>query len=226
MMIFRLVNDLAMTVLMLLAMAYYLTGNTIHEFIGVTVFVQFIVHNLLNRKWYKAILKGKYNFRRILQLGINLLFLATMSVMMISAVFISSDLFSFIIINNDMTLRQIHVQTAYWGFIIMAVHIGLSWEIIISSARRMTGITGKSRIRTILLRVLAVLIVFYGVNSSFEREVGSKLLIYNPFGWYTNDQSYIGFLIDHLSIMGIYICGTHYALKIIQRQEQIRNRWI
>ncbi len=215
-----------MTVLMLLAMAYYLTGNTIHEFIGVTVFVQFIVHNLLNRKWYKAILKGKYNFRRILQLGINLLFLATMSVMMISAVFISSDLFSFIIINNDMTLRQIHVQTAYWGFIIMAVHIGLSWEIIISSARRMTGITGKSRIRTILLRVLAVLIVFYGVNSSFEREVGSKLLIYNPFGWYTNDQSYIGFLIDHLSIMGIYICGTHYALKIIQRQEQIRNRWI
>jgi len=215
-----------MTVLMLLAMAYYLTGNTIHEFIGVTVFVQFIVHNFLNRKWYKAILKGKYNFRRILQLGINLLFLATMSVMMISAVFISSDLFSFIIINNDMTLRQIHVQTAYWGFIIMAVHIGLSWEIIISSARRMTGIKGKCRIRTIVLRVLAVLIVFYGVNSSFEREVGSKLLIYNPFGWYTNDQSYIGFLIDHLSIMGIYICGTHYALKIIQRQEQIRNRWI
>jgi len=209
-----------MTVFMLIAMAYYITGNTIHEFIGVTVLVLFIVHNFTNRRWYKTILKGKYNFRRIFQIGINLLFLVTMSLMMISGVLISSELFPFINISNDMTLRQLHVQTAYWGFVIMAVHIGLSWEIIINSARRMTGIKGKSGIRTIVMRIIAVLIVFYGVQASFEREMGSKLLIYNPFGWYTNDESYIKFLIDHLTIMGVYICGTYYTLKFIQKQEQ------
>lgn len=218
-MLFKLVNDLAMTVLMLIAMAYYITGNMIHEVVGVVVLILFIVHNLLNRRWYKAILKGKHNIPRILQIGINLLFLVTMVLMMISAVLISSDLFPFIPINNDMTLRQIHVQTAYWGFIIMAVHIGLSWGMIINSVRRMTGITGTSHIRTIALRILAVLIVAYGVHSSIEGEMGSKLFIYNPFGWF-NDDSTIRFLIDHLSIMGIYIAGTHYALKFIQRQEK------
>jgi hypothetical protein len=187
---------------MLIAMAYYITGNMVHEVVGVVVLLLFIVHNFLNRRWYKAILKGTLSVRRILQIGINLLFLVTMVLMMVSAVLISSDIFPFIPINNDMTLRQIHVQTAYWGFIIMAVHIGFSWGMIINSMRRMTGITGTNRIRTIGMRILAVLIVVYGVHSSFEGEMGSKLFIYNP------------------SIMGIYIAGTHYALKFIQWQEK------
>nr|WP_263326917.1 DUF4405 domain-containing protein [Neobacillus sp. Marseille-Q6967] len=217
--LFRLVNDLVMTFLMLIAMAYYITGNMIHEVIGVVVLLLFIIHNFLNRRWYKAILMGTHNIRRILQIGINLLFLVIMVLMMISAVLISNDLFPFIPINNDMMLRQIHVQTAYWGFIIMAVHIGLSWGMIINSIRRMTGITATSPIRTIALRILAVLIVAYGVHSSFEGEMGSKLFIYNPFGWFNNDST-IKFLIDHLSIMGIYVCGTHYALKFIHKQEK------
>lgn len=219
-MLFKLVNDLVMTVLMLIAMAYYITGNPIHELVGVVVLILFIVHNLLNGRWYKVILKGSHHLRRILQIAINLLFLVTMAMMMTSAVLISSDLFPYIPIENDMTLRQLHVQTAYWGFIIMAVHIGFSWGMMINSVRRMTGITGTDRIRTIGLRVLAVLIVAYGVHASFEREMGSKLFIYNPFGNWFNDNSTVGFLIDHLSIMGIYICGTHYALKFIQKQEK------
>jgi hypothetical protein len=217
--LFRLANDLIMTFLMLIAMAYYITGNMVHEVVGVVVLLLFIVHNFLNRRWYRAILKGKHNLRRILQIGINLLFLVTMIVMIVSALFISSDLFPFISIDNDMMLRQIHVQTAYWGFIIMAVHIGLSWEMITNSFRRMTGITGTNRIRTVALRILAVLIVAYGVHSSIEGEMGYKLFIYNPFGWF-NDDSPLWFLIDHLSIMGIYVSGTHYALKFIHRQEK------
>jgi hypothetical protein len=221
--IFKLVNDLVMTILMLVAMAYYITGNMVHEVVGVVVLSLFIIHNFLNRRWYKAIFRGKYNVRRVIQIGINLLFLVTITLMIISAVLISSDLFPFIPIDNDMTLRQIHVQTAYWGFVIMAVHIGLSWEMIIGSVRRMTGITGASRIRTIMLRVLAVLIVAYGVQSSFEGDMGSKLLFYNPFGWSYNNST-IRFLIDHLSIMGIYVSGTHYTLKFVHNQEKGRGR--
>jgi hypothetical protein len=204
---------------MLVAMAYYITGNMVHEVIGVVIFILFIVHNVLNRHWYKAIFKGRYNLLRIIKLGINLLFLVTATLMMISAVLISSDLFPFIPINNDLILRQIHVQTAYWGLIIVAVHIGLSWGMIISSVQRMTGITGSSRIRTITLRILTVLIVAYGVHSSFEEDMGSKLFIYNPFGWFY-DGSTIRFLIDHLSIMGIYVSGTYYTLIFIHKQEK------
>jgi hypothetical protein len=223
--VFKLVNDLVMTVLMIIAMAYYITGNMAHEVIGVMIFMLFIVHNVLNRHWYKAIFKGRYNIQRMIKIGINLLFLVTMALMMISAVLISSDLFPFIPINNDMILRQIHVQTSYWGLIIVAVHIGLSWGMIISSVQRMTGITGSSRIRTITLRIIAVLIVAYGIHSSFEGDMGSKLFIYNPFGWFSDDST-IRFLIDHLSIMGIYVSGTYYTLNFIHKQEKKSDKFI
>ncbi|MFP3669507.1 DUF4405 domain-containing protein [Priestia sp. SIMBA_032] len=214
----RLVIDLAMTVLMLVVMAYHVTGNAIHELVGAVLFMLFIFHNILNRRWYKTIIRGKYNVRRILKIVVNLLFLVSMVVVVISSVPISRDVFPYFPINNDMIVRQIHVLTAYWGFIFMAVHIGLSWGTIINAVRKMTGITGMSRMRTIVLRVLAVLIVVYGVHTSFERGLGSKLIIYDPFGSYILDNSAMGFLIDYLSIMGIYICGTHYALKFVRSE--------
>jgi hypothetical protein len=203
---------------MLVAMAYHVTGNTIHEVGGIVLFILFIVHNILNRRWYKTIIKGTYNVRRILKIVVNLLFLVSMVVVMISSVPISRDIFPYFSINNDMIVRQIHVLTAYWGFIFMTVHIGVSWGTIINAVRKMTGITGMSRIRTIVLRVLAVLIVIYGVQTSFEKDLGSKLIIYDPFGSYILDNSAMGFLIDYLSIMGIYICGTHYALKFVRSE--------
>jgi hypothetical protein len=220
-MLIRLVIDLSMTVLMLIAMAYQITGNTIHELVGVLLFLLFIAHNILNRRWYKAIFKGKYNILRILSIVVNLLFLVSMAVVMISSVPISRDIFPFISTNNDMILLQIHVMTSYWGFILMAVHIGMSWGTIINAVRKMTGITSTSRNRTIALRVIAVLIVVYGVQASFERNMFYKLTVYNPFGWKFDDSS-MEFLINHLSIMGIYISGTHYVMKFVRKQDKTR----
>lgn len=148
-MLIRLSIDLSMTVLMLVVMAYQITRNTIHELLGSTLFLFFIAHNILNRRWYKMIFKGKHNVRRILSIAVNLLFLVSMAVVMLSSVPISRDIFAFIPINNDMMLLQIHVLTSYWAFIFMAVHIGLSWGTIIHAIRKMTGITSTSRIRTI-----------------------------------------------------------------------------
>jgi Domain of unknown function (DUF4405) len=218
-MLIRLVIDLSMTVLMLVAVAYQITGNTIHELVGVILFLLFIAHNFLNRRWYKTIFKGKHNVVRILSIVVNLLFLVSMAVVMISSVPISRDIFPFIPINNDVILLQIHVMTSYWGFIFMAVHIGMSWGTIINAARNMTGITSTSRVRTIALRIIAILIVVYGMQTSFEREILSKLTIYNPFGW-SFEESPMGFLIDHLAIMGIYISGTHYVLKFVRKQDK------
>ena len=220
-MLIRLVIDLSMTVLMLVAMAYQITGNAMHELAGVLLCLLFITHNILNRRWYKTIFKGKHNVRRILSIVVNLLFLIAMAVVIISSVPISRDIIPFIPLNNDTVLLQIHVMTSYWGFIFMAVHIGMSWATIINSVRKMTGITGTNRIRTIAFRVIAVLIVVYGVQASFEREMLNKLTIYNPFGWESYDSS-MKFLLDHLAIMGIYISGTHYVLKFVQKQDKTR----
>lgn len=215
--IFRLGVDLSMTVLMIVAMAYQITGNTIHEWVGMSLFVLFIVHNVFNRKWYKTILKAKYTARRMLGVLVNLLFLVSVAVILISSIPISADVFPYLSSSNDMMWRQIHVLTSYWGFIFMAVHIGLSWGMVLQAVRSMTGLKRESRIGSVGLRVLAVIIVIYGVQTSFEQDMGERLTIYNPFGG-SNDSA-MEFLMDYLAIMGIYIGGTHYTLKFLQKQK-------
>ena len=57
----RLMIDISMTVLLPFLMAYSLIGEAFHEVVGTAIFVLFIVHHLLNRRWYGALFKGKYN---------------------------------------------------------------------------------------------------------------------------------------------------------------------
>lgn len=219
-MFIKLVIDVTMTVLLLVAMAYQITGILVHEVVGVVLLLLFIVHNILNRRWYKTIVKGTFNIRRVLSITVNLLFLVSMIAVIVSSVPISREVVTFIPIKSNMTFMQIHVMTSYWGFILMAIHIGMSWATIINAMRKMTGITDPSRIRTISLRTVAVLIVVYGVQASFERNLGSKLFVYDPFGSWNLDESGLTFLMDYLSVMGIYICGAHYTLKFVQKKKR------
>ena len=57
--IIKRIVDTAMTVLLLLLMAYQVTGEMAHEWIGMAMTVLVIVHQILNRKWYSALFKGK-----------------------------------------------------------------------------------------------------------------------------------------------------------------------
>lgn len=52
--------DAAMSVSMLLLMAYGLVGEAAHEWIGMGMFALFVAHHILNRKWLLAVGKGKY----------------------------------------------------------------------------------------------------------------------------------------------------------------------
>ena len=69
----RRIVDAAMTVVLLFLMAYQVTGEVAHEWIGVSMTILVIVHQILNRKWYGALFKGKYNPYRILTTVLSIL---------------------------------------------------------------------------------------------------------------------------------------------------------
>lgn len=50
-MIVKITVDLGMTIFLMLLMAFELIGRTAHEWIGAGMFVLFILHHILNRKW-------------------------------------------------------------------------------------------------------------------------------------------------------------------------------
>lgn len=56
-MILKLTVDIGMTVALLLLMAYELIGQAAHEWIGIAMFVLFILHHILNISWSRNLLK-------------------------------------------------------------------------------------------------------------------------------------------------------------------------
>ena len=218
--------DLVMTMLMLAAMAYRITGNTAHELIGASIVILFIAHNLVNRRWYQTLLKGKYNGFRMLNAAVNLLLLVAMAALIVSGVLMSRTVFAFLPIRGGMLARQIHILAVYWLFILVSLHVGLHWGTVINAAKTMVGIVGSNHIRTGMLRVLVILIAIFGVYASLERDIGSKLILYYTYEYWDANMPALIFFTEYLSIMGLYICGAYYVLKYVQRSKnaKVSNR--
>ena len=104
---FRMILDIVMTCLFIILMGYYATNNEVHEILGTITFVLFIIHNILNIKWYKSIFKGKHNFQRTFHIIINLLLFLAMLGMMISGIMISADVFAFLDIPTTIFGRRL-----------------------------------------------------------------------------------------------------------------------
>ena len=104
-------------------MGHHITENLIHEILGTILFILFIVHHILNYRYYKTIFKGKYNFKRVFLLIIDLLLLISMIGMIISAINISSDVFTFLNIPTTIFGRQLHMLSTSWAFVIMSIHL-------------------------------------------------------------------------------------------------------
>jgi hypothetical protein len=211
----RLIIDLAMTILLLCALAYRITGDAAHEWIGIGMTALFVVHNAVNWKWYRGLFRGKYDFRRILNTAVNLLLLATMTALVISGTLLSWTALSFMGFSGGMEIRQAHTAAAYWSLILVAVHVGTHWEMIMASMLKMMKITGVRRVRTIASRVVTALIVVYGVYASFDRDMGAKLFLGYSFDFWNPERPAALFFSHNLAVIGVYVCATHYALKWI-----------
>jgi hypothetical protein len=222
----RIIIDLAMTVLLLCAFAYRITGDTAHEWIGVSVFVLFTTHNIINRKWYKTIFKGAYTMRRVIMTAVNLSLALTMVTLITTGFLHSRTVLAFLHLSGGIALRQIHTTAAYWGFLLIAVHIGLHWGMFINAAKNMIGITTKNRVRTVIVRLLTFLIVIAGVWWSFDRDMFSKLFQGFSFDYWPEERPAILFFAINLSIMGVYIFVTYYAFKFLGwfKHQKIRNK--
>ena len=118
-------------VLMPMLMAYFLIGENNHEIIGICIFVIFIVHHALNRKWWTRLFKGKYNAVRVLNTAVNLSLTVFMIMQPVSGVLLSKHILKEVTISGAAsTLRTIHMTLSYWGFIILSFHLGLHIRVI------------------------------------------------------------------------------------------------
>lgn len=216
----KLLIDLLMTVLMLAAMAYNLTDNLVHELLGVFLLVLFLVHNAVNRRWYPAIPKGRYDAVRRINTAITLSLCVVMPALLVSGVFLSRDVFAAFGLEGGLWARKLHILTAYWGIILMSAHIGMHWEMIMGAVRKMSRTAPMTRRRVRLLRVAGTAVAMYGAYAFFEREFGPKLFYSDTFGFWNYDEPAVFFFIDYIAVMGLCVWIAHYIRKFVQNRKR------
>ena len=100
--------------------------------------VLFISHHILNHKWVTSVRKGKYNAFRVIQTVLVIIMLILIMGSMISGILLSNHIFKWIKISGTyMTARQIHMFCAYWGLVVMSLHLGFHWNIAVAMAGRL-----------------------------------------------------------------------------------------
>lgn len=212
----RLVFDFIAAGLLLFTFSYWWLGNIVHELAGTVMFLLVIVHNVFNRRWYGTIPKAPREARGLFNIAVTFLLLVAMLALLVTSVLISNALSGVMSAYGGFTVRQIHTLAAYWVLVIVAIHLGLRWPMIMGVARKLTGISQPNAMRALGLRVIAVLIAIHGVWSSFELAIGTKLSMQMTLDWWSFEESVAGFFIHCIAIAGLYMFLTYYAMNWVQ----------
>ena len=128
--------DVCMTIILIFLMAYQVTGEALHEWIGIGMTLTVIIHQILNRKWYATIFKGKYHPARVTMTAVNILLIASFLLTAFCGMSMSIYAVPFL---YDMApvsfVRRIHLSMSHWSFVLMGIHLGLHIKTMFSGVR-------------------------------------------------------------------------------------------
>lgn len=128
--------DVGMTVLLLLQMAYQVMGEAAHEWLGMSMTVLIIVHHILNRRWYGAMLKGRYNAYRAVSACVNVLLLLSFALTAFCGMAMSNYAVPFLYgIVRVFFVRVTHLSMSHWSFVLMGLHLGLHMPVMLAKLK-------------------------------------------------------------------------------------------
>ena len=205
----RLPIDIMMTLVSIVLMGgnYLFPADIVHEILGVGLFVLWSVHIFLNRRWYGAIFKGKYNPYRVMQTVINCCILICTIFLMISGIILSNQLFTFLNIQSGLGFARIaHLLSSHWYYLFMSLHIGLHM------GRLFQNVAAK-----IIPRILLVLTSLYGLYAFIARGVWKYLVLKQQFFFFDLERGYILFAMDYISIIILFATILHLIASRLKK---------
>lgn len=223
--VLRFTVDVLMTLCLMFLTGYQIWGDEAHEWAGAAMMILFIAHHILNRNWYKNLFKGRYSSVRILQLFVDMALMIVMFMQMYSGIVMSRHVFAFLPIESGLALsRKLHILGAYWGFVLMSVHLGLHWNMFLSMVKKKTG-GAAARIQTgagfpaqmkfysRLKFIFGLAVAAYGIFVFIKRDFTVYMLLQSEFVFLDYDEPVWAFYLDHICLMGLWIFAAHYLSK-------------
>lgn len=214
-----------MTLALLLLMGFQFWGDEAHEWIGIGMFVLFFVHHILNRHWYKNLFRGRYSVVRICGAFIDVLLVVIMIALIYSSVVMSRYAFAFFEISSGMSLaRRIHILASYWGFILMSIHLGLHWSMIVGIIKKCMKTTKSSQVHSSLLFIGSLVAAGYGLYVFIKRNFLTYMFLKSEFVFLDYSESKILFYLDYLSLMSFCIFVFYYFSVALRKRKNTKKQ--
>lgn len=211
--------DMAMLGCLLAGLAYPLTGNVAHELTGLLFFGLCGFHTFLNRKWYCTIRRKPRSPRQKLNTAINLTLVALMVFFIASSVLQSATLFPFFLDTQTLTTRKLHTTLAWWGFILVGVHVGGHWNRVFGVVRQWMSRVGQNRWASMKLVSLPLLFA-YGVHVFMDRGLTDKLLGLTSFENGNVGTAAVSYIAGYAAMFSVCAGLTHYGLRLCNKYHQ------
>ena len=202
----RKIVDAAMTVVLLFLMAYQVTGEAAHEWIGVSMTILVIVHQILNRKWYGALFKGKYNPYRILTTVLSILLVLCFAMTAFCGMSMSGYAVPFMYGMAPVSfVRRMHLSMSHWAFVLMGLHLGVHIPAMTA------GLKWSDRTRN-MLTGLSTLAAGLGLYLFIRNGMPDYLFFRVPFAFLDYDKAAVLVIVENLLMLSTWVLiGTRAA---------------
>ena len=222
---FKICVDITMTAALYACMAYMLVSEEAHEWIGSGLALLFVMHNALNRKWYAALLTGRYTPPRAFQAAVNLLCLVSMAAAAVSGVAMSRYLYDVSFLSRGASIaRVVHMLAAYWGYCFISLHLGLHWSMMLGMMKNAAAPQRAPRWITPLLRTAGAAAALLGAHALMRHNLLDYMFLRNQFVFFDTERPLCLFFLDYAAIMALWAWLAHYArlalIKVSARKKQ------
>ena len=206
----RLAVDISMTVLLLCLMAYQVTGEAFHEWLGISMTVVLIVHNILNRKWYSSLFKGRYTAYRVVSTIVNTLLLASIALTAVCGMAMSSHAVPFMYGLLPIAFaRQFHLAMSFWSFILMGYHLGLHLP-------AMTAKIKPSKTAKIVLNLVFLCVAGTGLCFFLRNGIPGYIFFRTPFAMFDYDKAGIIVFLENVAVLFFFAYAGANTVRFIK----------
>ena len=215
----RRVIDICMTVLLLCLMAYQVTGEAAHEWTGIIMTVVVIAHQILNRKWYTALFKGKYNAYRAMTAAADLLLIVAMLFTAFCGMAMSEYAVPFLYWTSKVFyVRPTHLAMNHWAFILMGIHLGLHVPLILSRHK-------KQHQPGVLLSAVCAVIAGIGLWLFMKNGMQNYLLFRVPFAILDYEKAAWQVFAENILILSFWVfLGAQAAEFCLRKKNAPKSR--
>ena len=192
-----------MTIALMLLMSKQITEQAGHEYTGISMFVLFVIHQYLNRRWYGALFKGRYTANRMLSTAVNFSLLISFLLTAFSGIIISENFPAFNIEALTSFSRTAHLCCSYLSFVLMGIHLGLHWGMI------------AGRIKNFWPGIFASAFSGWGLYVFMSARLYEYIFLINEFAFIDYDKNALLVLIENIAMISFWTLAGYQASKII-----------